>query len=65
MADYHKIEIAVDATEAQEFAAWLQTQGHEATVGNSTGAHVDGVCTDNDIEANEKMRALWDAYCEA
>jgi len=61
----HQIEIAVDTVEADEFAAWLNANGHDAKVGNSTGNFIDGVRTSTDNDANETMRALWDAYCNA
>lgn len=61
----HEIIIAVDAHEAEEFAAYLNAKGHDARVGNSTGNYVDGVCTDHDAEASETMNSLWEQYCNA
>lgn len=62
MRTTYRIEIASDHHEAEQFCAWLSARGHDAKIGNSTGNYVDGVrTTDND--ANEIMRALWDAYC--
>lgn len=58
-----KIEIAVDNIEAKAFSAWLREQGHEATVGNSTGNYVDGVWTSADENANDIFSELWDSYC--
>ncbi len=59
----HRIEIAVDTIEADEFAAWLNSQGHNATVGTSTGNYVDGEWTSASEEAIEIMRVLWEEYC--
>lgn len=61
----HNIEIAVDATEAHEFAAWLNEQGHDAQVGNSTGSYIDGQWTQADQEASNILNALWDSFCNA
>ncbi len=61
----HKIEIAVDTEQAEEFVAWLNAQGHDATVGTSTGNYVDGTWTSTDEQANEIMRELWDSYCNS
>lgn len=61
----HEIVIAVDAPESAEFAAWLEAQGHIATVGNSTGTFVDGVCTSADPAAAETSNRLWDGYCNS
>ena len=58
-----KIEIAVDNENAEEFATWLQGQGHDAHVGTSTGNYIDGTWTATDEQANEIMRGLWDRYC--
>lgn len=64
----YKIEIAFDAcgTEeaAQEFVEWLNAQGHDASVGNTTGSYVDGEWTLQDEKAREIMNALWDAFCK-
>ena len=57
------IIIGSDNDEADKFAAWLNQQGHSATIGNSTGNYVNGACTSSDCGANETMRSLWDAYC--
>ena len=57
----YEIEIAVDTPEAEQFRDWLIAQGHDAKIGRSTGNYVDGVST-SDPEANDIMRALWDAY---
>jgi len=59
----HKIEIAVDHAEADEFCAWLNTQGHTATVGRSTGNYVDGDWTSSDQAAGDILNGLWDDYC--
>mgnify|MGYP006277493791 FL=1 len=57
------IQIAVDHVEAEQFAAWLNAQGHSATIGNSTGNYVNGAWTGCNADANEIMNGLWDAYC--
>jgi len=61
----YTIEIACDHTEAAEFVAWLNAQGHDATVGDSTGSYVDGDCTDHDADASAALNQLWEAYCNA
>jgi hypothetical protein len=61
--DSYKIEIAVDTTEADEFCAWLNEQGHDATVGDSTGNYIDGVWTSSDEQANTILGDLWAEYC--
>lgn len=60
-----KIELAFDGfgTEAQAFAQWLNAQGHNASVGRSTGSYVDGKSTGTDDEARAALEALWDQYC--
>lgn len=63
----YTIEIAFDASgteeAAQEFATWLNEQGHDARVGNSTGSYVDGRSTSNDEDAREIMNNLWNEFC--
>jgi hypothetical protein len=59
------IIVSNDNEEAEQFASWLIKHGHSATIGNSTGNYVNGAWTSSDSEANEAMRALWDAYCNA
>ena len=59
----HKIEIAVDTTEAKQFCNWLKKQGHDASVGSSTGNYVDGEWTSGNDEADEIFRDLWESYC--
>ena len=61
----HSIEISVDACEADQFAAWLNANGHSAAVGKSTASYVDGARTGSDPAANEIMNGLWSAYCDA
>lgn len=61
----HTVELAVDQHEGEEFAAWLNAQGHTATIGRSTGTYIDGVSTSSDPEANEIANDLWAAYCDA
>lgn len=60
----YKIEIAVDTERAEDFAAWLNAQGHDAHVGTSTGDYIDGEWTSADEQANEIMQDLWDGYCK-
>jgi len=62
MGSSYEIEIACDHHEAEEFCAWLNDQGHSATVGSSTGNYVDGVSTDNEDEG-AVLESLWHAYC--
>ena len=61
----YKIEIAGDTTECQQFADWLNTQGHTATIGRSTGSYVDGVWTSRDADASEILNTLWVSYCDS
>jgi len=61
----HTVVISCDNDEANQFAAWLNTNGHTATVGNSTGNYIDGTWTSADGDADEIMQALWSAYCDA
>jgi hypothetical protein len=58
-----RIEIAVDTIEADEFCEWLNLHGHQAIIGNSTGNYIDGIWTSVNEDANEKMRDLWDDFC--
>lgn len=64
-ATRHVVVIAVDHEESREFSAWLNAQGHTATVGDSTANYVDGDSTASDEDANEIMNNLWDAYCRS
>ena len=59
------IEIACDQHEAAEFAEWLTAEGHNASVGNSTGSYVDGDCTDHDGAANDWLTRQWNDYCNS
>lgn len=61
----HTIEIAGDTTECQQFADWLNAQGHTATIGRSTGSYVDGVWTCSDVDASEIFNTLWLSYCDS
>lgn len=60
----YTFDIACDHHEAADFAAWLNKQGHDATVGDSTGNYVDGSCTDHDPGADEVMACAWNDYCQ-
>lgn len=59
----HKIQLACDHTEGEQFAQWLNERGHDAIVGNDTGNHVDGVWTSTDPDSSDILRGLWDEYC--
>lgn len=61
----HDIELSIDTEYAEAFAAWLRARGHAVRIGRSTGSYIDGAWTSADCEANEIMRDLWDAYCNA
>ena len=65
MSTTHRIEIACDTPEAEQFAAYLTAQGHDAKVGRTTGDYIDGAWTSHNEEASDTMRALWTAYCNA
>lgn len=60
----HRIEIAVNHTEADEFCAWLNERGHYATVGRTTGNYVDDYWTSSSTEAGEILNSLWTEYCQ-
>ncbi len=53
-----KIEIAVDHHEADEFASFLNGEGYDAHVGESTGNFVDDVCTSHDVDASDELNKL-------
>lgn len=59
----YEIIISVDTPEAEDFATWLEEQGHSVKVGDSTGNYVDGVWASTDDEASEIMNGLWESYC--
>ena len=61
----YQIEIASDTIEAEEFCYYLNKNGHDAIIGNTTGNYVDGNCTNSDIDANEIMNGLWSDYCNS
>ena len=61
----YEIEIAIDSVEPDKFCAWLNENGHSATIGNSTGNYIDGILTDHDIDANDIMNNLWADYCNS
>lgn len=63
MSDKYTIILACDATESEEFSAWLEQKGHDVSIGNSTGSYVDGIWTQHDENASEIMNLLWDEYC--
>jgi hypothetical protein len=58
----YTVEIACDTEEAEQFAAWLRDQGHEAKVGRSTGTYING---QRDAETDEIAGRLWSEYCAA
>ena len=61
-----KIELAFDATEGAEFAAWLNRRGYDAKVGKTSSDFVDGVdVTLGGGAASEELCRLWDEYCNA
>lgn len=60
-----RIELAVDHEEAADFAGWLRRQGHDVTVGRTTGSYVDGARTASDADASDWLNAQWAAYCNA
>ena len=65
MSNKHKIEIACDTPEADEFSEYLNKQGHDADIGTSTGNYIDGIWTSGDITANRIMNNLWIDYCNS
>ena len=59
------IELAVDQPEGAEFAAWLRSQGYDASVGRETSATLDGASTLTDADASSTLAALWEEYCQS
>ena len=57
------ISLAYDHREGDEFAAWLQSRGYDATVGRDDCNHVDGVRTDRNAVIQTVLNDLWDQYC--
>ncbi|MGO3056965.1 MAG: hypothetical protein ACTID3_08545 [Halomonas sp.] len=55
----YNVAIAADHHEAEEFAAWLNEQGHTAEVGSTTRTTIDG--QQNDVVSEQ----LWNDYCKA
>lgn len=60
----HKIEIANDTEQQDEFKTYLESLGYTVTIGNSTGSYVDGWKTDN-TECPLDYSQLWTDYCNA
>ena len=65
ISQHLNIIISRDSDEGKQFAAWLQQQGHTASIGSSTGNYINGAMTSSDAEASETMRMLWNSYCNA
>ena len=61
----YKIEIAVDNAEGKEFVAWLNKNGHNASLGTSTGNYINGDWTSTDENANQILNNLWNKYCNS
>ena len=61
----YKIEIAVDNAEGKEFVAWLNKNGHDASLGTSTGNYINGDWTSTDENANQILNDLWNKYCNS
>jgi hypothetical protein len=61
----YDITIACDHAEGEEFAAWLNVQGHRAKIGRDTGNYIDGIRTSASPVASDIMRSLWEAYGNA
>ena len=59
----YKIKVASGQTEGDEFIKWLDGQGHDAVFSNDNGNYIDGVCTNNDEDANIIMNSLWHEFC--
>ena len=60
-----RIEIADDHYEGAAFVAWLNANGYDAELGNTTGNYVDGRWTAVSDSADDLLRDLWDEYCNA
>lgn len=59
----YEIELRCDSAEAAEFAAWLNSKGHNAIVGSTTESLVDGWPTRVNGSAKDVLESLWDEYC--
>lgn len=64
----YTVELAFDAAGTDEataeYCAWLNAQGHQATIGRSTATYIDGCSTSSD-NAREIGNALWDEFCNS
>lgn len=65
MTTSHKIILACDIPEVDQFADFLRLSGNDVAIGNDTGSSIDGVNTSNDESANVVMQNLWAAYCDS
>lgn len=61
----HVIEIDGDHHEAAEFVAWLNKEGHDATIGHRGSDYVDGDGTYYDEDAQSISNTLWENYCNS
>jgi hypothetical protein len=59
----YEIEVASDQYEADQFIQWLNDNGYEAAIGDSTGNYVNRIWTNADEKASEIFNRLWDQYC--
>ena len=63
MLKKYNIEIAVDMDEAEAFRDFIIKQGHNATIGKTTGNYVDGAWTSTDSGADLIFWELWRDFC--
>ena len=62
-----RIVLAVDHPGAEDFATWLNNNGHIANVGRDTHNHVDGYdvsMLDDEDEHATIFNTLWETYCK-
>ena len=62
--DHLVLEIACDTDEGEEFVAWLNQSGHDATLGKTTSNFIHGKDTSLDAELSAIMNQLWNQYCD-
>ena len=59
----YTVQIACSNDEAVDYCEWLKQKEHKASVSSDDANYIDGVCTNDDIDANLISNQLWNAYC--
>lgn len=57
------IEIACDHEHQISFRNWLNAQGYDASIGNTTGNLINGIRTSDDPDINDDFNRLWEDFC--